>query len=218
MSHGYTPFVDLLKKFPAWNFEGKTLFDAGAGYGELGFYIKTLTNPNKNDLIQVKFRGTPILIGCDINVDRVAKAGKGVYDKYFHWNLSDTPYPFLSKLPDFTVCLEVLEHIPEGKAESLRILSYLETLSPNLVIGVPNGNHLYSRYEQKHLNHYSVWHPEDFLRRGYDVQLIHLTGLAGMSRRLYELCRKIWRNSPAEHILAIKSKRGEWPWRRRNLA
>ena len=207
MSHGFTPFVDLLKKFPSWNFEGKTLFDAGAGYGELGFYIKALTDPTQNDLIQVKFRGTPTLIGCDINADRVAKVGQGIYDQYFLWNLSDTPYPFLDKSPDFTVCLETLEHIPEGKEESLRILSYLEKLSPNVVVSVPNGNHLYSKYEKTYLNHYSAWTPEDFLRRGYDVHLMHLTGLSGRTRRLYELCRRIKGSSPAGHILAIKSRR-----------
>ena len=205
MSHGFTPFVELLKEIPPWNFEGKTLFDAGAGYGELGFYIKALTDTKKEDLIRVKFRGTPNLVACDINPNRVTKAGKGIYDEYHLWDLSDTPYPFLTRQPDFTFCLEVLEHIPKGKTESLRILSYLETLSPNLVISVPHGDHKYSKYEKKYLNHYSVWYPNDFLRRGYDVYLMSLVRFSGISCHLYELYKRIL-GSPPEHILAIKSE------------
>jgi len=198
MSHGFTPFVDLLQKLPAWDFTNATLFDAGAGSGELGFYIKALT-----DTYRVKFKGTPHLIGCDINQNNVRRVGQGVYDDYFLWDLMKMPYTFLWKPPKYVACLLTLEHIQGGKADSLKVLDYLETLSPNLIICVPNGNHLYNHMKEKEFNHYSIWHPKDFTSRGYTVYLLDEIGLGGLSRKIYDVYRSVV-GSPPESILAIR--------------
>jgi len=184
------PFTDLLRILPDWDFSGSTLFDAGAGYGEFGFYLKALSGTQR-----VKYRGVPRIVGCDLNPERVRNSRLGVYDEFYEWNLCDTPYTFLKEKPRFTVCLETLEHLP-NKAESLRVLEYLESLSPNMVVSVPLGDHR-TQY------HHSIWDTSDFSKRGYDVSLLDMTGLTGKSRRLYNFYRRV-RGRPAEYIVAIK--------------
>lgn len=126
--------------------------------------------------------------GCDSLLDAGARAGRRTHhlrhiprllsvDVMLHTN--EPPVPFLladlrtidtilaPKSFDFTICLDVIEHITPG--EGWRLIKVLEGLTRQTVLFFTPMGELWLEHMQGPDGHHSGWMPEDFQFAGYEV-------------------------------------------------
>ncbi len=126
----------------------ESLLDCGVGFGLFGVIAKHYWRMSR-------------VVGLDIE-DRLLGVCKnyGCYDELYHVDLTQDQLPFKDKMFDVALLTEVIEHL--SKEQGFRILRELERVAKTVVVTTPA-----IQFDEP--SHISLWTPEDFRSRGYDV-------------------------------------------------
>jgi SAM-dependent methyltransferase len=181
---GYIPFTvmwTVRRVFP-WN--TKSVLDVGCGRGEPMRFLRREAHT--------------LRVGADIFMPYLLEARRSsTHDWYVMCDVRKLP--FVTKVFDVVLCLEVLEHL--DRDEGVRLLADMERIArKRVIISTPAG-----RYEQHEYNnnpyqaHKYIWQPSELKGLGYRVighGLRWLTGLAGVQSPLpvflHPLVRAAW--------------------------
>jgi SAM-dependent methyltransferase len=189
MSHNAFLNAQVLSLLPE-NLGEKAIFDAGCGFGEWGFLIRTRKS------------GHPHLVGLDIWRPHLSKLHKlQIYDEFVYGQIP--PIPFRSKSVDISLACEILEHLP--REIGLKLLADLERVTKELVIvSTPIDYPQSEIYDNPRERHVSNWSLRDFAQRNYETRLVYT--LPKTLLIVDRIRRLIFRLSPPlRFIIATKS-------------
>lgn len=158
MSHNAFLNTHVLGLLPK-NLEERAIFDAGCGFGEWGFLIRTRKS------------GHPYLVGLDIWRSHLDKLHRlQIYDEFVSGQIP--PIPFRNKSIDISLACEILEHLP--KETGFRLLAELERVTKELVIvSTPIDYPQSEIYDNPSERHVSNWSLRDFAQRNYETRIVY---------------------------------------------
>jgi SAM-dependent methyltransferase len=198
-AHFYPP--RLFKYLPS-DLEGKRILDAGCGYGELCFYIRS----KSNDPIW-GVTGNPYIIGVDIDLDAIKFLSRiRLYDEAYAGNLLKTREILRDVCFDIAILNNVLEHNP--KPEALKILELIEGMAEYILVAVPLGDQRFIADEAIfYKNHLSAWDVSDFSSRGYEVAVEDVAFYPDGFGRAYKFYRRLLGHPAHQQIIAVRGGR-----------
>lgn len=152
------------------NLSNKRILDVGFGCGTVIYkIISTSGRPWAN------FSGIPSVIGIDKDPQSIefAKTFMPFYKEVYLRDVTDIPYPndITNQSIDIIICSEVLEHLLD-KDLGLKLIKYLCTLAPLIIITCPEGDQRNKIYKEDWHNHNIMWHQEDFKQLGFKTKHI----------------------------------------------
>lgn len=174
------------------NIDGLKVLDCGFGHGNWAFQIKA------------KLGYEPYIVGLEIHRPYIERQSKiGLYDKIVEANVLDIPFD--SGYFDVVLACEIIEHLEQK--DGLKMINEVERVSKNLVIvTTPFGFVKQDAVDgNKYQIHKSKWYPSDFIKRGYEVNVLNSQSLTkslkffdGIRRKLFNLPK------PLREIIAHK--------------
>ena len=153
------------------NVDGLKILDLGAGEGFWGWKIR------------IKLEGIPLLVGVDIDGERVKKVKKlNIYDYFFENDARIYVKTIEDNYFDITIFSHVIEHL--SKDDGYEILDQLKRITKKLLlIPYPDGDWLSKGYDEKsrayHNLHNSIWREKDFRKLGFNTRVFRFSAKAG---------------------------------------
>lgn len=187
MSHSHHYEHKLYPKIP----EGLYIVEVGAGWGDMGYFIKTRKRPL-------------LLIGIEpFPAYALVLRRFGIYDDVINSTAEEVGRDVFKA--DLVLCADVIEHGDQDKADDF--VKLLESWAPNVIITTPNGNmaNPYATDGNELNKHRSFYRPAFFQERGYDVEIVEFRP----HRRLFRWAFKLYHwlaglRNIEEQIIATK--------------
>lgn len=166
--------------------------DLGFGFGEFGLLVRAKNRLNTG----VK------LTGVDVYAPYCALAKQiGIYNDVVTMDACE----YVDKLtwkPDFTICTEMLEHVPKDKG--LRLIERIKQKSSRVLFATPLGfmpviGGIDGNPASEHVSEYK---PEDFTARGYHTKIIDTLGIPWYLQPIYGAVQLAKGRGTYKHIIA----------------
>lgn len=192
MSH--SPIIDkTILDLIDENLDDLMILDCGFGYGNWAFQIKA------------RLGYDPHIVGLEIFSPYIERQSKlGLYDNIVEANVLDIPFD--NGYFDVVLACEIIEHLEQE--DGLKMINEVERVSKNLVIvTAPFGFRKQDAVDgNEYQIHRSRWYHSDFIKMGYEVEVLNTRPLA-KSVKLFDDIRRILFNLPKSHRQIIAHKK-----------
>jgi len=196
MSHHPSLNFHVLSFMPN-DLDYRVVLDAGCGFGEWGFLLRTRKS------------GLPYLIGLDVWRSHLEKLCLiKVYDELLYGRIP--PIPLKNKSVDISLACEILEHL--SKKMGLGLLAELERVTKELiVVSVPINVSQEEIYGNPYEKHVSKWLLRDFAQLNYETRVVNvfpktLRIVDGIRRFVFKLPPTITHLIVAQKLLRSRSE------------
>ena len=170
---------EIIKRNP------NSFLDLGIGFGKYGLIAREYTDIwNRKNYLKKDWE--VIIDGVDIHKFYISDHHKYIYNTLYNQDIVSFILKYDGKPYDMTVCLDVIEHVPQE--QGVLLLDALKTKMGYTVISTPlePGTRKGGQFGNKHEAHISKWTPE-FLENYGNVYIQKCTLQTGLTDSLVVL-------------------------------